>query len=539
MRSTLAQTIFAAAITLAVSACTAIIGVQDFTPGKDAGSPDVGQNTKPDAMSPHGDSGSQKDAGRPDSAASCAIAGDAYQGGAANPTNTCQSCQPAVAMTGWSNLADGSQCGSGGICHTGACVNGCEVAGVYSITDGANPNDPCQTCQPTKSTSAWSNLSDGTSCGSGQLCSNGECGTQCSIGGMIYPTSTKNPKNSCQSCQPGTSDTAWTNLADGTACGTGGACAGGTCITDCSIGGTSYPPTTVNPTNTCQSCQPSKSATMWSSVTDGTVCGAGTCMSGACTGSVVFNYTGAEQDFVVPLGVTVVTIVASGAAGGEGYDSEGSPGSGGMTTATIPVTPGETLAVFVGEQGGSATSATTGGTAAFNGGGVGGSAVSGSGGAGGGASDVRQGGSALGDRVVVAGGGGGAGGYDNTASNGGEGGPATGGSGVVGGGAGGGAGGGGTPTGGGGGGAGVGGANPGIGGVQGTGGAGGGEGTATAQSGGGGGGGGGYFGGGGGGASGNGGGGGGGGASYVEMTATSTTLAGGTQTANGQVVISF
>jgi len=43
-----------------------------------------------------------------------------------------------------------------------------------------------------------------------------------------------------------------------------------------------------------------------------------------------FSYTGGEQDFVVPAGVTSVTVTAKGAQGG----NDG--GKGGTTTATIP-----------------------------------------------------------------------------------------------------------------------------------------------------------------------------------------------------------
>jgi hypothetical protein len=111
-----------------------------------------------------------------------------------------------------------------------------------------------------------------------------------------------------------------------------------------------------------------------------------------------FYYTGAKQSFKVPAGVTKLTVVALGAHGA------GKPEAfGGRVYAVIPVTPGETLVVYVGGNG----SGTNGG---FNGGGS--SAPFGSGEkgfGGGGASDVRQGGASLGDRIVVSGGAGGAG----------------------------------------------------------------------------------------------------------------------------------
>ncbi|MGB8964955.1 MAG: glycine-rich protein [Candidatus Cybelea sp.] len=84
-------------------------------------------------------------------------------------------------------------------------------------------------------------------------------------------------------------------------------------------------------------------------------------------------------------------------------------GNGGIVTATIAVTPGETLAIFVGGEGtGDTSNCSPGSDGGFNGGGAGGSenyCLNGTGG--GGASDVRQGGDELGDRVIVAGRGGG------------------------------------------------------------------------------------------------------------------------------------
>ncbi len=112
-------------------------------------------------------------------------------------------------------------------------------------------------------------------------------------------------------------------------------------------------------------------------------------------------------DFVVPPGVTSLTVDAFGASGGSGTGSPAVAGGlGGRTTATISVTPGETLKVVVGGAGQSWGGVDT----ALGGSNGGGDAGDASAGGGGGASDVRQGGAGLADRVVVAGGGGGGGG---------------------------------------------------------------------------------------------------------------------------------
>jgi hypothetical protein len=126
--------------------------------------------------------------------------------------------------------------------------------------------------------------------------------------------------------------------------------------------------------------------------------------------SMTFRYTGAQQSFTVPAGVTQITVDASG-AGGAGI-REVSGGKGGLVKATIAVKPGEDLAVFVGGTGGVPKKG-AGGAGGFNGGGAGGNGgnkIYPEGGCGGGGgSDVRQNGSGLTDRVVIAAGGGGAG----------------------------------------------------------------------------------------------------------------------------------
>jgi hypothetical protein len=230
--------------------------------------------------------------------------------------------------------------------------------------------------------------------------------------------------------------------------------------------------------------------------------------------TVTFNYTGGQQTWVVPTGITSITVDASGAKGGDGRNGGPYPGgTGARVQTTLTVTPGETLNIYVGGQGAS-TSA----------GGYNGGASGQNGGGGGGASDIRQGGTALTNRVVVAGAGGGSGywngsgpGYGGAGgqngSNGTNAGSATGG-------------GGGTQSAGG-----VGGTDGGYNGGNGSIGQGGTGGFGYGA-----GGGGGYYGGGGGGGYGSGAGGG-GGSSWT--SGTSTTYTTGYQNGNGQISITY
>ena len=114
-----------------------------------------------------------------------------------------------------------------------------------------------------------------------------------------------------------------------------------------------------------------------------------------------FNYNGGQQTWVVPNCCNSITVDVQGGKGGNSCCS-GIGGLGGRVQATLPVTPGQTLYIFVGQ--GNVTCGQ-----AYNGGGYGCGYSCGSGG---GASDIRIGGTALTDRKIVAGGGG-AGGTQN------------------------------------------------------------------------------------------------------------------------------
>ncbi len=254
------------------------------------------------------------------------------------------------------------------------------------------------------------------------------------------------------------------------------------------------------------------------------------CLSEIAFSQTTTYTTPGTYAYTVPSGVTLLSIDAKGAAGGIAGPSSSlgtatPTGLGGRVQATLTVTPGSVLNIYIGGQGPDGTSAgVTGGT---NGGGNaapwGGSY---SGGGGGGATDIRVGGVALSNRILVAGGGGG-GGYNGGHYGGGAGGNLVGGTGST------------NPSGSGGAGGntttltgGAGGGYPGY--TYGSAGTLGSGGSSQLPSPGiGGGGGGGYYGGGGGGWSG-----GGGGSSYVDGTVTSSvTLTQGFQAGNGAMTI--
>lgn len=120
-----------------------------------------------------------------------------------------------------------------------------------------------------------------------------------------------------------------------------------------------------------------------------------------CTGSdceVIFQYTGAVQNWSPPAGVDSFDFTIRGASGG------GSSGRGAVITGTLTNLPAE-VHIYVGGSGASGSNVAGGFNGGGSAGGWGGSETSG-----GGATDIRLTNS-LSDRILVAGGGGGTGGW--------------------------------------------------------------------------------------------------------------------------------
>ena len=124
----------------------------------------------------------------------------------------------------------------------------------------------------------------------------------------------------------------------------------------------------------------------------------------SASGTATFGTPGSSS-WAVPAGVTSVTVKAWGAGGGGGGGYGAAGGGGGFAQATITVTPGESLTVYVGGGGGGGTYITYG-----------------QGGGGGGYSAVTRSSTYL----IQAGGGGGGGGATSGAAPGGAGGGSSG-----------------------------------------------------------------------------------------------------------------
>ncbi|MGC4119562.1 MAG: hypothetical protein QM765_34325 [Myxococcales bacterium] len=234
----------------------------------------------------------------------CVISGQFYATGTANPSNACQVCQPSTAVTSWTTLSEGTSCGGGLICHVGTCVSGCSIAGAFHTPGELMPTDACQACQPTVNTGAWTLRAEGSSCGAGRVCHSNSCVTGCYVGGAYRAAGDKNASNACESCAPATSTSAWTVAAEGDTSSCGGAqvCHQGACASGCYIGSQYRAAGTAQPGNLCLSCQPAVSLTAWSPASEFASCGTGQiCHAGACaTGCVINGSTYYDKDALAP-----------------------------------------------------------------------------------------------------------------------------------------------------------------------------------------------------------------------------------------------
>ena len=177
--------------------------------------------------------------------ADCFIGGQLYTSSEVNPGNACQVCDPTQSTSGWSNKTDGTNCDDGNLCNgvdtcqAGSCTQ--TTAPVSCTSPPACHNASGATCDTSTGTCTYPAAADGTICGSGQVCNGGACRSGCYINGSYYASGTPNPSHpGCQTCAPLTSISSWTNQPDTTKCDDGNACTYNDVCTSGVCGGTSY-----------------------------------------------------------------------------------------------------------------------------------------------------------------------------------------------------------------------------------------------------------------------------------------------------------
>jgi hypothetical protein len=218
-------------------------------------------------------------------------------------------------------------CGANGFCsaEAGGCVNtcaGCIIADNCIAAGALQPGNPCFTCDPARSATSYVPAT-GRACGSAATaCSgqdtcdgSGNCAANHSASGTFCgdpSSSTCNGRDTCdgsgncasrvaqngamcddgQFCSVGDSCQAGFCVGGGPRnCGAGQACINNACqCQGCTIGGVCIASGARNPNNTCQICDPARSALGYSAAStgacdDGQFCTVNdSCQAGACVG---------------------------------------------------------------------------------------------------------------------------------------------------------------------------------------------------------------------------------------------------------------
>lgn len=236
---------------------------------------------------------------------SCQISSSIYADGEANPGNACQVCAVASSTVGWTDRPLGFACPDDGSAQTddycsgaGDCVhlpkNHCSIGGVSFESGAANPNNPCELCDPSAGAFQWTARpaghacpADGLDCTADACDGAGACRHElaagCLIGGQCVGAGALDPASDCRACNPALATSRYSARAKGEACaddgdpGTLDVCDGRSgCVHQakgaCTIDGQAIAAGTENPSNPCQVCDPARSASGWANRVQGFPC---------------------------------------------------------------------------------------------------------------------------------------------------------------------------------------------------------------------------------------------------------------------------
>lgn len=235
----------------------------------------------------------------------CAIGEAVYAGGASNPDNPCEVCDPDSDHEAWSVQVGGYPCGDDELACTwdicddaGACTHplftGCLIDDVC-VADGApDPGNDCKACIPALDDEDYANTAMGTACADDGLvythdycdgfgaCLHDEKG-QCVIDQTVYAGGTGNPSHPCEVCDPEADPEDWSLQVEGYPCSddfrdcTWDICnANGVCVhplfQGCQIAGVCVAEGENDPENDCKACIPALAGDAWSDKPMGLAC---------------------------------------------------------------------------------------------------------------------------------------------------------------------------------------------------------------------------------------------------------------------------
>ncbi|MFT5352995.1 MAG: hypothetical protein ACI9KE_000192 [Polyangiales bacterium] len=241
----------------------------------------------------------------------CVIDGMCVAAGTPDPLNSCMACDPSASTSAYSPRMNGTSCDDGAFCTTAdSCTAGrcagvaldcgdglgcttdtcnelgdscentlqagnCLIAGSCVSGAALDPSNQCLACNPTTSTSAFTNVMNGTSCDDGAFCTETDACTEGACGGSV------------RDCTDGLSCTL--DTCDEAA----NACNNELTAMSCTIGGMCVADGSPDPANPCMACNPSVNMGAYTPVMDGTMCDDGafctdvdSCTAGTCGGTM-------------------------------------------------------------------------------------------------------------------------------------------------------------------------------------------------------------------------------------------------------------
>jgi len=228
----------------------------------------------------------------------CRIGGTFYTSGTHNPANQCQSCQPAVNTSNWTNLASGTACNDGNRCTYNDVCNGSGTCGGTAITC---TSDQCNARSCNGTSTCTVTPKTGSACDDGYACTYGDT---CTSAGGCVGTGITCASDQCntRSCN-GTSTCAVTPLT-GIACDDGNACTQtDTCQAGVCTGSNTVVCTALDQCHVAGTCDPTTGMCSNPAAPDQTPCndnnlctGGDRCLSGVCTGaSLTVCIAGSDQ----------------------------------------------------------------------------------------------------------------------------------------------------------------------------------------------------------------------------------------------------
>ena len=181
------------------------------------------------------------DSGSPDSGPppaecpdGCLVDGSCYPSGAANPTNPCEICDATLATDAFSPN-DGARCDDGAFCTVDDTCEAGVCGGAYRDCDDGIACNGAEMCDEAAAACAAGE----PTCAPGELCDalTSMCVLDCSgclVDGTCYGDGQVDPLNPCRVCDVGASRSAWSDndgasCDDGMFCTVGDVCSAGAC----------------------------------------------------------------------------------------------------------------------------------------------------------------------------------------------------------------------------------------------------------------------------------------------------------------------